>query len=86
MYQNLKKFLPLAFIPLFGGGLALHAALALQLFGIASLERHTVICFVIFEAVFFITSFICELVIMSRLATNNNTNKQIEMHYERLSK
>ena len=76
MYQNLKKFLPLAFIPLFGGGLALHAALALQLFGIASLERHTIICYVIFEAVLFITSFICALILMSRLATTkNNTNQ-----------
>ena len=76
MYQNLKKFLPLAFIPLFGGGLALHAALALQLFGIASLERHTIICYVIFEAVLFITSFICTLILMSRLATTkNNTNQ-----------
>lgn len=76
MNQNLKKILPLAFIPLLGGGLALHAALAMQLLGYASFERHKVICYVLFEAIFFILSFICALVIMSRLATNNNTNQQ----------
>lgn len=79
MEQKLKKILPIAFIPLFGGGLALHVALAMQLFGYASFERHTVICYVLFEALFFITSFICALVIMSRLATNNNTNQQNEI-------
>ena len=77
--ERLNKYLPLSFIPLFGGGLALLAALDLQLLGVISLDRHAIICYVIAEPIFIILSFAFAIIIMSRLANKNNTNQQKEI-------
>lgn len=61
----------------FAGGLALHFALAAQLLGMASFKKHTVICYVIFEALFFIVSFVSAIVLMSRLASQNKQAEDI---------
>ena len=61
----------------FAGGLALHFALALQLLGMASLKKHTVILYVIFEALFFIVSFVSAIILMSRLASQNKKTDDI---------
>ena len=78
MDKTLKKFLPLGgFMIAFAGGLALHFALALQLLGMASFKKHTVILYVIFEALFFIVSFVSAIILMSRLASQNKKTDDI---------
>ena len=78
MDKTLKKFLPLGgFMVAFAGGLALHFALAAQLLGMASFKKHTVICYVIFEALFFIASFVSAIILMSRLASQNKQAEDI---------
>ena len=59
MDKTLKKFLPLGgFMVAFSGGLALHFVLAFQFFGIVSINKDTVICYLALEPLFFIISFI----------------------------